>query len=235
MNPRSTLAAALTCLLAAPAFCQNPPAYGKLVFDDGTEIQIKQDDLLWGARLINGETWGNVKDGDAAAMLWSIAQRIYWRGHKETIASLSPLYSQPINAKWARDGAGCKDHPLKDKPAEKGVKNPCSKEKLDKRDELRTVAWDKLSAKARDAVADFAACKLDNPLPGAIGWLAPSEYGDAVDGGAKELARFNDNVYYGSTKARSIGGKKRVTTDWTGSEVKVVCAGGTTSGVAAKP
>ena len=206
---------------------------GQLVFDDGTTIPLTQNDLLWGARLINGETWGHPKGRDGAAMLWTIAQRSYWRGRKETLAKLIPLYSQPINEKWARDGSGCKDHPLKDEPTKKGVKNPCSKEKLNMRDKLRTISWEKMSKEARAAATDFANCKLDNPLPGSIGWLATSIYGDGVDGGAKLIEDFNDNSYYASIKARTIGGKKRTTTDWDGTEVKVVC-GDKTSGVAKK-
>ena len=234
--------ALLLLALALPSFAAAadpvPGAkLGSLVFDDGTTIALTQDDLLWSARLINGETWGNPKGLDGAAMLWSIAQRSFWRGRKESMATLSPLYSQPINKAWSRDGAKCDDaayKDLKDKPTAKGVKNPCSKEKLDKRDELRSVKWDKMSQGARDAALDFAQCKLDNPLPGSVGWLATNEFGSSVDGGAKKLDDFNDNTYYASTQARSIGGKKRTTDAWTGTEVKVVCDAGKTSGVAVK-
>lgn len=213
---------------------------GKLRFDDGTERQLTPEDLRWMALMVHAEAASRPTGSDGRWMIWSIAQRIYWRGRNESFETLVPLYSQPINTSWTLTGANCKDHPDKGKEEKvelvdgkkKRIYNPCAKHRLEKRDKYLTLKWDELSPMARMYAVLFATARLDNPHPGIIGWLAPNVWSPGGGEGKKKVSDFDDNVYYVSTKKRKIGGKERSTDTWTGAEVLVIAPDGKSSGIA---
>src|SRR4051812_10921204 len=81
-------------------------ALGQLAFYDPRSgelkrtTQIKQDDVLWMARMIQGEAGPNVSEDHAAALVWAILQRQWcWGGSflKMDLRHFLQAYSEPIN------------------------------------------------------------------------------------------------------------------------------------------
>jgi hypothetical protein len=220
----------VTALAATSAAGQDAPTaseLGILCFPDGSEKNIDPDDALWAARMIHGETGGSATAEDAKAMLWSMAQRSYWSPswRPKSLGDLIRAYSQPINPRWTRTGKYCKKYYAEDYEGE--VPDNCSESRLKRRDQYRGIAWSAIDATARDAVVQFGAGTLDNPVPGAVGWFAKGLWKKREQSGknAEEHMVFQSeiekNVYFYADGP----GAALDTRSWTASEVVVAGPG----------
>lgn len=73
------------------------------------EYRLTPDDLVFLAKVIDGETWGNPSGEDASMMLWTLAQRKrIGRFRNWTMQRLGQAYSQPINPIWTKQGRMCR-------------------------------------------------------------------------------------------------------------------------------
>jgi hypothetical protein len=125
---------------------------------DGREITLSDDDMLWAARGITGESRGNASRELCAAFLWAIMRRCLLLGSSRTYGKMWIDFSQPINPIWLETGWKC---------APGGPyhgKENCSKARTDYRAALRKKPWEKLPEQIRDAVEDFAQGKLPPPM-----------------------------------------------------------------------
>ena len=175
--------------------------------------------------MIDGETWGRPSQEDANAMLWSMAQRTVvpsWRG--KALHKKLQQYSQPINPRWTKTGDKCSKYyadGYRGSPA-----NNCSEKRVNKRAKNILKKWKDTTDTARQAVRDFSAGSIKNPVVGAIGWFEPKTWQRRENSGKNEEsnmafhAQISGNVYF----SRSRGPN---TTKWDGDEVTVVGPGST--------
>jgi hypothetical protein len=142
-----------------------PPAdqIGSLAFDDGTKKKLSREDLLWLARAIHGETAGSATEEQAAAMTWTLAQRMRWSPtfRSWSMAKLTQAFSQPVNPNWLADGKFCKGQ----------AKEACSARRTKLREKYRSLEWDEISPAARKVVVAFSQGQLDNRYVGLVDWL----------------------------------------------------------------
>lgn len=202
----SSLALAAAVVPSSEAKAAGPAApradqLGHICYDSGAERQIRPEDALWLARMVDGETWGKPTQADAEAMLWSIAQRsAIWGFPKWDFSRIVWSYSQPISPYWTRTGSKCaKYHAAGYKGA---IPDRCSVRRVNKREENRVRPWSDIHPVARQAVVDFAAGRLDNPVPGSVGWWAPGAWKSREKSGANKsdhmtyAAEIDGNVYF---------------------------------------
>jgi hypothetical protein len=142
-----------------------PPreAIGALVFDDGTRKQLTQEDLLWVARAIHGETGGGANEEQAAAMFWALAQRMRWSPtfRHWTMSRLAQAFSQPINPIWLAEGSKCRG----------STYWGCSEKRTARRVVYRGLRWEQISPAARRVVVAFAQGRVDNHFVGLVNWF----------------------------------------------------------------
>jgi hypothetical protein len=145
----------------------------RLKYSYGGQKDITVKDAFAMALLIHAETWGGATQEDAEAMIWSMAQRSYWSPtwNAKSLADMIYAYSQPINPIWRRDGKMCKEGGAKHDA------DACNDTRLAKRDEFIKLKWKDLNETARKAVISWLEGTLNNPVKGAVGWLAKGEWG----------------------------------------------------------
>jgi hypothetical protein len=153
-----------TSLGTAPA--PDTQEHGKIVASNGWSYQLTADDILWLARSVDFEGGSS-----PAGVIWTYAQRYAIPNiHRlyPTFASLVRAHSQPVNPKWARDGALCRPGgPYAGKPE-------CSEAKLARRDRAQSIPWDEIGPRVRDLVTQFSHAQLDNPVPRSVEFAAAS-------------------------------------------------------------
>lgn len=225
---RSILAASLLCFslpLSAQQDLSKIPAASTLKTLKWTShsYAFTQDDLLWSARMIHGETGGKPSNADAEAMLWAIAQRKFFaKGFQDwDFKTLVQKYSQPVNTKWLREGPACAKHKgdFKGLPKE----DPCAEHRFALREKYAKIEWKDISETARLAVVAFAQGKTVNPIPGGVGWYAKGTWDKREKNGANKEEwekpvhgwDIERNVFYKSAA------KATDTQSWTGGEVSV--------------
>lgn len=158
----------MTVVLASP---------GSITWQRGS-IPLSHDDLLWGARMLIGEstTAARARDAEAAAILWTMAQRLARRfdsGNRslgtftEMIRGRSvdqPGYSQPIAIQWSRSG-WCA-------PGGARATDPgCSEDRIRRREAISSMSWSQIEARApglQKFLYDWAAGRIANPVPRAV-------------------------------------------------------------------
>ena len=225
-----TILAAFVLSLALPLAAQvnldkiPDPATLKTLNGSSGSYSFTEDDLLWLARMIHGETGGSPTKEDAEAMIWAIAQRKYFaKGFQSwDLATMVQKYSQPVNTKWLRDGPVCGK--LSDAEVEKLAKGePCAKHRFAKREKYAKIEWKDISQVARQAVVDFASGSSVNPIPGGVGWYAKGLWEKREKNGANQSEwekpvhgwEIEQNVFYKSAAKASN------TESWSGTEVTV--------------
>lgn len=184
---------------------------GTLVLPSGELVPLTVSDVLWTARMLDGEvSEGEGRVDERAAVLWTMAQRRYWGTADGTHPTPSALagqrwtstleaFSQPINPRWAAGGEFCG-------PGGRFVgTSSCSAEALARRARVTAKRWDQLTEASRSVALAFAAGSLPNPIPGAINWAARS-----VSSSLPRVATpdsFNNAFYYSQGEAsRTWGG-----------------------------
>lgn len=121
---------------------------------------LTEDDKLWLARAIAGETGERLKGMDGpAAVAWSMMNRFLLTKGQEiwpTYANLLRNYCQPINPKHARGGSKC---PV----GSPDKSDPCYEGLLDRREHISTLAWRDIDIGIRNFVESFAAGNITMP------------------------------------------------------------------------
>jgi hypothetical protein len=121
---------------------------------------LTEEDKLWLARCIAGETGDHPKNFDGpAAVAWSMMNRFLLVKGQEawpTFTSLLRNYSQPINPKWARGGAKC---PV----ASLSKDDLCSEDALQRRARITGLAWQNINIAIRNFVESFAEGNVTMP------------------------------------------------------------------------
>lgn len=138
-----------------------------VVLEQGSwSYSLSDDDLLWTARMLQGE--GPVTD--SAAVLWTMAQLFSPEGQVSkysgphrftTFKALIQAYSQPINPIWRRDGSKCRPGGSHHSTA------ACNETRLARRDYYASLPYERVDAAKREVLEQWAAGRLDNPVPGA--------------------------------------------------------------------
>ena len=186
--------------------------------------KISADDVEWLAKAIHGETGGKPKEDDAQAMLWTLGQRLcFAKGFRDwSITKMVQNYSQPVNERWTRHGPECGGYSdAQVKAFDSGHK--CAAHRFPKRDKYRNLVWKDIAALARQQSVLWAQGKLQNPVPGSVGWFATGTWdkGEAKGYNAssweKRVKAFEiqQNVFYYSSAKNSD------TQKWTGNETTV--------------
>lgn len=202
-----------------------PPAstFQTMRWSGGKTYTFTEEDVLWLARMVHGETGGRPSYEDADAMLWSLAQRKFFaKGFRKwSMARLVQGYSQPVNPAWLRDGPKCKKFRGTFKTLERGHR--CAEHRFKKRGKYINLKWSQLNKVARFAVIGFVQGKSLNPVPGGVGWFAKRTWDKIEKKGNNKKSwekrvfgwEIERNVFYKSAA------KKFGTADWTGGEVVI--------------
>lgn len=137
--------------------------------------QLTKTDLLWAARMVEGETLRREgRRDDARAVLWSMTalfspqgqQAKYGRRRFADFSTLIRAYSQPINPRWLATGQFCR-------PGGRWHgEDPCAESRLRARERLQRMPWNELDPELRRVVVAWATGKTRNPVPKAIEFAA---------------------------------------------------------------
>jgi len=134
-----------------------------------TQVGLTQEDLLWLARALMGETEGS-SDRAMAAVAWAMFQRWQQKSRGKTFTQLLRAYCQPINPEYATlAGRGCRAHP-----------EMCTVAHLERRRRISTMTWEQLPNVVRDLVERFGRGEVPNPVPGMVDFAAFSFPGERV-------------------------------------------------------
>jgi len=129
---------------------------------------LTQTDLLWLKRAIVGE----VESGNPAPIIWALAQNFLLvdRAHYfPTFTDLIRAYSQPVNASWADANSDkCRSHP-----------EACTAQRMARRARIQSLT--SFSPRVEQAVAQFMAGSLPNPIPGLVDWKASPWQGGVIE------------------------------------------------------
>ena len=150
---------------------------GAIVGPRNLVYHLTPDDLLWLGRAIVGEAGDGASRRASAAVAWALAQNfalvpssLGGTPRFSTFAALVRAYCQPVNPSWAVAGEGkCLEIPA-----------ACTPAHIARRARVTARSWDQLGA-VRGYVQDFAAGRLENPVPGMVDWLAGPWAGGQVN------------------------------------------------------
>jgi len=141
----------------------------------GWRYRLTKTDLLWAARMVEGETLRREgRADDARAVLWSMTalftpqgQRAkYGRRRFADFSTQIRAYSQPINPRWLATGQFCRPGGRWHGTA------ACSEARLRARERLQRTPWNELDPELRRVVIAWATGKTRNPVPKAIEFAA---------------------------------------------------------------
>lgn len=144
-------------------------------YPDGTAVRFNEEDLLWTAKLVQGE--GARTEEEAAAIVWTLVQRRYWgtgmaRPNPRAFAGYRSwhtyvqTFSQALNPKWLRTGEFCRPG------GAHAATGYCSTERLRRRDVLARATWDQLDPMPRAVALAFVEGKVPNVAPGVVDFRA---------------------------------------------------------------
>lgn len=165
---------------------------GVIKTSDGRySYQIRQEDLLWLARLLQRESRSET---GRKAVIWCYTQRMVVYNTR-SFKRLVKAHSQPINPKWRLVAAEPVSSDPNEGPPNLGSKvipgRPnSSEEKLRIRAEVSTKDWNSIDESIRRLVKDWSEGRMDNPVPRASDFAVPavaSQRGSA----AREGNRFS--------------------------------------------
>ncbi len=156
----------------------NPPLstrdrYGTIVTPAGVRVPLTGDDVLWTARMLEGEA-GTYEEQQA--IVWTLAQRLAWGSGRVANAGLARQFASPggwtrwlqgfsqaINPAWLAGGSRC-PQPV---PG-----TDCDPARLRRRAALATKPWANIDLSARQVALAFAAGTLANNAPGVVNFRA---------------------------------------------------------------
>jgi hypothetical protein len=141
-------------------------ADGSLYGPGGVSVPLTEEDRLWTGRMIVGETGGNNREA-AAAVTWAIAQNLMLivgtgnaRPRFSSFTNVLRAYAQPINPRWEDRG---------------------TEAQIARRARIRSLSWSALPEATQQAVDDFFAGRLENPVPDMVDFAAYRFPGDQVN------------------------------------------------------
>ena len=140
---------------------------GKVSFN-GQERTLTEEDKLWAARMVVGETGGDDPQSNAA-VLWSVLTRWLTKPSLQGMswAQVMRAFSQPINPQWADASApGCTRQP-----------SACTETNLARRRQITSMPWSSIPQSVRDQVEAFARGRVANPIPGLNNFAAAGAIG----------------------------------------------------------
>lgn len=148
---------------------------GTIVGKNGYRHELTWDEMLWLARMLVGEP-GRGGETEWAALLWTYASRAVFK-RSRNFTNLVRLHSQPINPRWARDGEFCRvggTHPRRrgKSPQNFNGMDPCSPERLDRRDRISNMSWEEIPQDRRDLLLRWARGQVPNPVPRSVDFAA---------------------------------------------------------------
>ena len=120
-------------------------------------LVIRDSDLIWMGRMLVGEGGYKVKEDEASALLWAMANRYLLHPKQENWGSFSALlkaFAQPINTKW--DGIPDNQPGIDSCNGGKyeGTDH-CSPSRLRRRQKMVTLAWEDIPLRIRQWVGKF--------------------------------------------------------------------------------
>lgn len=152
---------------------------GQIVSLGGYRLPLtwEGDMMLWLGRMLVGEP-GTGGQTEWAALLWTYASLAALR-RRNNFVSLVRAHSQPINPKWARDGEFCKlggthRNRVGQNPSNYYGLDPCSPDKLDRRDQISNLRWEEIPQDRRDFLVNWARGRVPNPVPRSVDFAAQS-------------------------------------------------------------
>lgn len=149
---------------------------GVIKTSDGEySYQIRQEDLLWLARLLERES---TSESGRKAVIWCYTQRMVVHNVR-SFKRLVKAHSQPINPKWRLVAAESPQDDPNEGPPHLGSKlrpgSPNSSEdKLRIRAQVSTKDWNSISESIKRMVKDWSEGRLDNPVPRASDFAVPA-------------------------------------------------------------
>ncbi|MGE0789753.1 MAG: hypothetical protein AB7S26_29035 [Sandaracinaceae bacterium] len=159
--------------------------------------RLTKTDVLWAARMVEGETLRRPDRGDdALAVLWTMTslfapdgQRAKYGGRRfVTFTDQIRAYSQPINPRWLAEGEFCR-------PGGRSFgTDACADARLTARARLQRTAWKELDPLLRRVVIAWALGRTRNPVPGAIEFAAANVAASFIarNAGSVEVARIHN-------------------------------------------
>ena len=179
---------------------------------------VTMNDALWFAKMIHGETYGNVKNEDAVYMVWSLINRLGRGWWSMKLSKYIQYYSQPISPAWLDGGSRCsaakqkrlnaKEKESKAKNPKKWFYNPCSKKTLKYRARFRGLTERTVNPLALDIVLQIFQGKIKPPPEPVSGWFANFMFnknanssgiwhgGEGKGSVLKKVAEVRKNSYY---------------------------------------
>jgi hypothetical protein len=141
---------------------------GQLATSGIPAYTITSTDKLWLGRALVGETGGRARR-DLEAVTWALAQNfvlVIGAGNRRprfsTFTDCIRAYSQPVNPRWIDpNGVKCRQHP-----------GACTERHIARRRRISSMSWSSLPQATRQAVDDFVAGRLDNPVPNMVDFAA---------------------------------------------------------------
>lgn len=185
---------------------------------------LSSADKLWAARMAQYE------GGDVAATLWTMtqayAQPAIHRAYG-TFASFIQAYSQPINPIWRLGGSRCPT-------ASSDSTDPCFTARLERRERAARMAFSETDLAVQEAVTDWDAGVLHNPVPKAVDFADDRVGQNFIDShaGSRAVLRAGGNVYI-ATRSSLQWPDAWVTMGATGLGLVAIIAIGVVGGVGA--
>ena len=128
-------------------------------------LVIRDSDLIWMARMLIGEGGYKIKEDEASACLWAMANRYLLHPKQERWGSFTALlkpFSQPINPKWDGIPGNESGEDFCSGGKYEGTEH-CSPDRLKRREEMRTLAWENIPLRVRQWVGKFQNGVLFSP------------------------------------------------------------------------
>lgn len=150
---------------------------------------LTDEDLLWAARMIEGE------GGNRPGVLWTMAQRLallHRAAPHLTYTGLIRAYSQPINPRWFRDGEFCKPGGSRSDTA------ACDPDRLARRDRISHLQPSDMPD-AVELVRQWAIGQVGNPTPKAVHFAELPIIQRGIDNGSLARIVLDQGNAYAST------------------------------------
>ncbi len=178
---------------------------GKIKTRDGRySYQLRQEDLLWLARSLQGESRS---ESGRKAVMWCYAQRMASR-NLTSLKKLVKAHSQPINPKWRLVAAEPISVDPTEGPPNLGSKvtpgnDNSSEERLRRRADLSTKDWNAIDLSIRRLVKDFSEKRVSNPVPKAVDFATPAAASQRASA-AREGNRFSGTTPQQALEIRGL-------------------------------
>lgn len=167
--------------------------------DGRYSYQFRQEDLLWLARSLQGESRS---ESGRRAVMWCYAQRMASRKLR-SLKKQVKAHSQPINPAWRLVAAEPVEVDPTEGPPNLGSKldpenDNSSEARLRRRVDISTKDWGSIDLSIRTLIKDFSEGKVNNPVPRAVDFATPAV------GSARGRASKEGNSFSGTTPEQAL-------------------------------